>query len=134
MKKLYEQIANAIQARANCAKKLDTHREWFERWGDQLEHIAKNVLPSGSGFDRGTKFDLDRSNADRIVMETSFRPMDDSGSYCGWTHYTVTIRPAFIGGFDISVVSGRNRHDIKDYIAEVFQSVLSGDAIEINQI
>ena len=122
--KLYEQIAQAIQARASCAKDLDTHTEWFNRWSDRLQRIEKNVLPSGSGFDSGSKLDLDRSDARRIVITTAFHHMDENGSYCGWSEHTVWITPSFIGGFDVAV-SGRNVRDIKDYIGEVFSTLLS---------
>lgn len=50
--------------------------------------------------------------------------MNDAGYYDGWTEHTITVTPAFIGGFELSI-SGRNRNDIKDYISEVFNQALS---------
>jgi hypothetical protein len=123
-KKLYEELANILQARRHCAKTLDTHREWFERWSDRIEHIDKHVLPSGSGFDSDSHVDIDACTDSRIVINTSFHHMDEHGGYCGWSEHVVTITPSFIGGFDIRV-SGRNVRDIKDYIAEVFEQTLS---------
>jgi hypothetical protein len=49
--------------------------------------------------------------------------MNDSGYYDGWTEHVVTVTPSFIGGFNIRV-SGRNRNDIKGYIAESFHHIL----------
>lgn len=134
--KLYQAIATALDARAHCAKHGGKDHPWFDRWTERLEHIAKNVLPSGSGFDNGTRIDLDKSTAECIYFDTAFHHMDDSGHYCGWTEHVVRITPAFIGGINIKVF-GRNRNDIKDYIAETFDCVLRQNyefyAAELNQ-
>lgn len=58
------------------------------------------------------------------MFETSVHHMNPDGYYDGWTEHTVTVTPSFIGRFDLKV-SGRDRNGIKDYIAEVFGSVLS---------
>lgn len=44
------------------------------------------------------------------------------GMYVGWTEHTITVTPSFIG---LNVkVSGRNRNEIKDYIADHFSDCL----------
>lgn len=112
-------IATVTPAKANCAAAGNT--DWLHKWGDILEYIEKNVLPSGSGFDNGTT--IESADSRMIKLSTAFHHMDDAGYYDGWTEHTVTVRAEF-GGFDIAV-SGRNRNDIKDYIAETFHHVLS---------
>jgi len=49
--------------------------------------------------------------------------MDESGGYGGWTEHYVTVTPTFTG-IDIKV-SGKNRNEIKDYIAEAFEVCLN---------
>ena len=84
-----------------------------------IDHLARNYLPSGSGFDAGTTVDLDKSTPNKIVLNTSFHHPDDNGGYDGWTVHVVTIRPDFVHGVDVQV-SGRNKHDVKSFISETF--------------
>lgn len=93
-----------------------------ERERDDINRLVREFMPSGSGFDSGTTFDLDKSNRLKMVFNTGFHHMDDNGSYDGWTHHTVVVTPNF-GGFDIRV-TGRDRNDIKDYIGETFENAL----------
>lgn len=119
---LYQHIAAAVDARINCQKSNNT--EWFEKWTDRLRAIEKDHLPSGSGIDSGCTIDLDRSTGERIVIATSFHHMHgESGMYDGWTDHTVTITPAF-RGIHIAI-SGRNRNDIKEYLADTFDQILT---------
>lgn len=59
-------ICNAVVARANCAKSGNS--EWFDRWSEQLEQLAQ-LLPSGSGFDSGTRIDIEQDIVTRVVEE-----------------------------------------------------------------
>lgn len=90
---------------------------------EQLEGLLKQHMPSGSGFDSGTKLDYSKSNTERLVFTTEFHHMNDAGYYDGWTTHTVTVRPSFTG-LDV-VVSGRDRNQIKDFIADVFYNLNS---------
>lgn len=120
--KLYQEIAVSVVALANCKQSGNT--VWAEKWADRLEQF-QDLLPSGSGFDNGTKIDLDRTTADKIVLTTSFHHMHESGMYDGWTDHTVTIRPTFQAyGFKISI-SGRDRNGFKDFAYELFSCDLN---------
>lgn len=88
------------------------------------EDIVKRYMPSGSGFDSGTKIDIDRSTAEKLVFTTSFHHMNDGGFYDGWTEHTVTVRPSLVLGETLTI-SGRDRSDVKEFIHQVFQSALS---------
>lgn len=88
--------------------------------------ILQDALPSGSGFDSCTTINVEKSSNHKLVFDTSFHHMDDNGYYDGWTEHKVTVTPRFDGSFDVHV-SGRNKNDIKDYIAETFYNVLSED-------
>jgi len=124
--KLYKQIASTIVARENCRK--SGNDEWFARHTECLEACEKQ-LPSGSGFDAGTSIDLEKSTSDKFVLKTAFHHMDEYGGYDGWTEHTVTVKPNLLHDFEL-VIGGRNRNDIKDYIHETFDHVLTEEAVE----
>lgn len=92
---------------------------------ERIEELVRNTMPSGGGFDSGTTIDLDKSTPNKLVFHTSFHHMTE-GMYDGWTEHTVTVTPTF-QGVNIKV-GGRDRDDIKDYIVELFDGLLLGDA------
>ena len=117
---LYREIASILRAMQNCVQ--SGNDEWHTRHGARLEEISK-LLPSGSGFDSGSKINLDESRIDRLVIHTSFHHMDEYGGYDGWSEHDVIVTPSLECGFDLRV-TGRDRNDIKEYIAEVFDIAL----------
>jgi hypothetical protein len=125
---LYSELAQAISAYHNCIKLDNT--EWRDKWEDRVEYLAKNHLPSGSGFDGGTTVDIDSSHGDKLVLSTGYHHMNDGGVYDGWTYHTVTVTPSFIGDFNIRV-SGRNRNDVKNYIGDQFYYDLTREVPEM---
>lgn len=109
------QLAGLVLAIKNCRK--SGNGEWESRHRERIAAIEKHYLPSGSGFDRGSVLDIDGSTDDRLVIHTSFHHMNEHGFYDGWTEHRVTVRASLVFGIDVSV-SGRNRGDIKEYLAE----------------
>jgi len=136
MTKLYEAIASRVQAIANCNATLDNlssanqacekAAEWIDRHADKVEDLVKEFLPSGGGFDSGTKFLGDKSTPNKLVFRADFHHMNDGGFYCGWSEHEVIITPSFVGGFSMKV-TGRDRRQIKDYIADTFHHALSAE-------
>ncbi len=120
-------LARLIDARANCEK--NGIQEWFTNHSNRLKHMEKCYLPSGSGFDNGTKIDLVKSDGNKLVLETSFHHMNSDGYYDGWTQHVITVTPSFIFGLNIKI-SGRNKNDIKDYIHETFNQALNAEIEE----
>lgn len=120
---LYQFIARAGANAANCAERGNT--EWQQVWEEALAQ-CEELLPSGSGFDAGTK--IEYAGADKIVLQTSFHHIDEHGSYDGWTEHTVTVTPNLAYGFGIRV-SGHNKNDVKEYIADVFYDVLWSEVV-----
>jgi hypothetical protein len=114
-------VASCLEAIDNC--KRSGNAEWEAKHRDRVQELVSEFMPSGSGWDEGTKLDWDKSTPDRLVFFGSFHHMDE-GSYDGWTEHTITVKPSLAHGFTI-VVSGRNRNDIKDYLAEMFHGCLS---------
>jgi hypothetical protein len=119
-KPLYQYIAECLIARENCRESGNV--EWFGRWQARLEQLDKR-LPSGSGFDNGSVIVKAESDSHKIIIETSFHHMDENGSYDGWTEHRLIIKPNLAFGFRL-IVGGRDRNDIKSYIAEAFDSAL----------
>ncbi len=117
---LYVSMARAVSARRRC---LESGNDYAAEWDKRLKEWADR-FPSGSGFDSGTELDLDASTGEKLVFHTSFHHMNDGGFYDGWTEHTVTVRPSLEMGIRLTV-SGRDRNDIKNYIHEMFNDILS---------
>ena len=111
-------LRDSVERSAHWRDMADTHEATIER-------LVKDFMPSGSGFDAGTKLDLDLSHAERLVFTTSYHHMNDGGYYDGWTEHTVTVTPGF-NGSNIRI-SGRDRNGIKDYIHSTFGDALGRD-------
>jgi hypothetical protein len=124
---LYRRLATLVSAISNC------ERSGNVAWGDKhkvlLEHLVRENMPNGGGFDNGTKFDIEASTPEKLVFNTSFHHMDDFGGYDGWTEHRVSVKPSLMFGFHL-VVSGRNRNEIKDYIYEAFENALHTEVSE----
>ena len=114
-------IDTTLQALRNCERSGNT--EWHQRWSDRLDWIEREILPSGSGINNGTTINRDRK--DGIVLNTSFHHMDDNGYYDGWTDHVVHVTPSFTG-INITV-TGPNKNDIREYLADTFHHVLTSD-------
>ena len=126
MAKRYQVIASALQARANCAKTMDTHQEWFERWTDTILQETAN-LPSGAGIDHAPQFDFDKSTPEKLVFKLGYHHMDQNGFYDGWTDHSLIVTPSLQFGFSIRI-TGRDRNQTKDYLHETFQYALAEES------
>ena len=91
---------------------------------NKIKEIIKVKFPSGSGFDAGTEFDWEKSNPEKLVFKTHYHHMNEHGFYNGWTKHAIIVTPSFSFDFDIRV-TGINRNNIKDYIADVYHQILS---------
>lgn len=125
--KVYEKLAQCLQARINCEKSENT--EWFIRHAETIESVCKEYLPRGSGFDSGSRFDFDKSRPDRLVIHADFHHMDENGFYCGWTEHEIIVTPSLAFRFDVKV-TGRNVRGIKEYISDTFHYSLNDDLKE----
>ena len=135
---LYRWFAQTVEQHARCVGSTNTR--WSKITKRRIDEAVKNGFPSGSGFDCGTRFDLS-SHVDQFVKSgrvtslrfiVEFHHMNEVGSYDGWTAHTVTVKPSLASGFDLSV-SGPNRNEIKDYIADTFHCLLCDEVIEFAQ-
>ena len=121
-KPLYQILSGLIGSRENCLKRGNT--EWFDTFSDRIDKI-QNLLPSGSGFDTGSKIDLDKSTPDKIVINTAFHHMDENGYYDHWSDHVVRVLPSLQFGF-ILKISNPDREDsyFLDYVHECFNYIL----------
>ena len=117
---ILRQISSTLTAIDNCIN--SKNGTWLERHRITLDGLAKE-LPKGSGFDIGTKID-EKSSRNKIILNTAFHFMDENGFYDGWEDYQIIVTPDLLYGFNIKI-KGKDRQDIKDYIAEEFHYVLS---------
>ncbi len=118
-------LSAALIARENC--KRSGNSTWYEKWDDRIAKIM-DCAPSGSGFDNGTQLVEDRCTDRKLVFDTAFHHMNETGMYDGWTEHRVTVHSTF-GGLDIQV-GGRDRNQIKDYIGDVFYDWLTEPVLE----
>ena len=96
---------------------------------EEALRLVREHMPSGSGFDNGTKLLLpdplkvrSGKQVDKLVFNTSFHHMNDNGMYTGWTNHSVIVQPDWSG---LSVqVTGRDTNGIKEFIGEVFDQAL----------
>lgn len=118
--KLYEKIAREL-IRYNVAD----NNGLVDLADTELQKIERELLPSGSGFDAGSKI-IREEYKNRIKIETEFHHMNENGYYTEWTKHTITIFPCLECGMEVKV-SGRNVNYIKDYIFDVFYDVLNSE-------
>lgn len=116
-REFYSDLARAFNAHGNCNKR--GNMDGANNAINKIETMVRNYLPSGSGFDSGTKFNWQESNENKLVFNTAFHHMNEGGYYSGWTEHKVIVTPNLMFGFNIKI-TGRNRNDIKEYIHSCF--------------
>ena len=129
MKKFYALVAQELDRKKRLEKRAyDTPGDQSAgRLLDQLEKhlddLLLEVLPSGSGFDAGTKLMMDKCTSEKLVFFTSFHHMSEHGYYTKWTDHNIIVTPCLAFGFNLKV-TGRDYNSIKEYISDVFHGVL----------
>jgi hypothetical protein len=93
---------------------------------ERAAYIAREYLPSGSGFDAGTEFDLDSSSATKLTFSTSYRRMGESGLYEPTERFYVIARPCFVRTLTLELMRPDTSEESEnaDYIGETFHEVL----------
>lgn len=118
--KLYQKFARTLQAYITCVEKGNDYSVTHKQTMDSL---VRGYLPSGSGFDVGCKLDTVNSTPERLIFHTSFHHINENGMYAGWSAHKVIVTPSLAFGLNIKV-TGRDKNEIKDYIAESFHLAL----------
>ena len=129
----YRVLSDALTAQRNCEEEAargplacaEHFSELAHEWSGYIDYLMRNHAPSGSGFDNGTKFHPESSTHTKLVFVVDYHHMNEGGFYDGWTTHSVTVTPTFDS---VHVrVSGRDRNQIKDFIADTFYSLASQD-------
>lgn len=121
-KPLYQILASTLQTRQNCLVSNPMANAWKEH-DAAIEQLTADFMPSGSGIDSGTKFNWEESTLNKLVFNTSYHHMNEGGYYDRWTEHKVIVTPSLSAGYDLKI-TGRDRNQIKDYLAEVYTSAL----------
>jgi hypothetical protein len=115
--KIYQQLSSSFQAYNNCLKSNNT--EWEEKHYDKILTLI-DQLPHGSGIDGKTELDFEKSNNNKLVINSEFHHMDENGYYDGWINFSLTIEPGW-DGVDITIKGNFGKYqDLKDYLIETF--------------
>jgi len=130
-KPLYKVLASKIEWRPAPGS------EWEMRRSQEITRLL-DLLPSGSGWDCGTKLDEKATilvevwgtpRCQRIVLYGEFHHMNKNGFYDDWTDHTVIVTPSLSRDFDLRI-TGKDRNDIKEYLYEIFYYALRQDVEE----
>ncbi len=126
MNTLARKLARLCLAIKTC--KASENVEWKLKHESKLAYLVREYMPSGCGFDNGTKIIVEESNEQQLVFHTSFHHIGEVGNYFEWTEHRVVVRASFLGlGI---IVSGRDKNDIKEYIMEMFLGALDSEIPE----
>lgn len=124
--KVYQQVAAWAGA-----YKTASNREIADNYPEWIGKLVKGFLPSGSGIDNGVVIDLDKSDGYKLVFTSSFHKMSESGFYCGWWDFKVTVRPSLITDFDLKITSSqKDTQMLRDYLLDIFAHSLSQEIPE----
>lgn len=116
----------------HIAKNCDWLKSVNEAYRDQCEDNLdklEQMLPSGSGIDAGTKIDREKSGKDKVIINFEYHHLNGDGYYDGWTQHKLIVKPTFMG-IEMNI-QGRDRNDTKDYLYDLFDTVLN-EQIEFN--
>lgn len=127
--RLYQILARLSDMRNRTA--FPDQKENIDMFANDL---VDKYLPHGSGFDVGCDIDTTKSNDQRLVIYSSYHPMDEVGMYIDWIDFQVTVRASFMFQFYVDVkgpFSRRNLMMLKEYITDEFHECLSKE-ISVN--
>ena len=99
--------------------------DWQSIHTEALNNLI-NQLPHGSGIDSTYTVDLTAGSAG-FVLRFDYHHMDKEGCYCGWSKYSVYVKGAILGGFELTIM-GRDMNGTKEYLADTFYDSLSNQA------
>ena len=122
--KLYQKIAHLINAIGSCERRTPPNTEWANTHADTIEQLVKDMMPSGSGIDSGTKLDFDASTDGKLVFTFGFHHMTDGGYYDGWTEHKAIVTPDLAFSMKLKI-TGRDRNQIKEYLHETYHYALT---------
>jgi len=125
-KKLYKALVRNI---CNYKHHMEQgNQELADKFEDEVIRLAKEHLPSGSGFDAGTHVDIEKSTEEKLVITTDFHHMDEHGGYDGWSSdIKVIVRASLAWDYRITVtgIRHKDRWHMQDYVLDTFTYALN---------
>jgi len=122
IKKVYQELAGTFTAYNNCIK--SNNQEWEGKHYDKIQSIINN-LPHGSGIDGKTELEFEKSNDNKLVINSEYHVMDENGYYDGWIDFSIIIEPGW-NDIDLTIKGKFNkRQDLKEYLRDTFHYALT---------
>ena len=121
--KLYQAVAGALQAQETCLKRGND--EWHSKHWDRIAGLVAEHMPSGAGFDNGTRL-CETSTQDKLIFNSEYHMMNDGGYYDGWLCFQVAVTASMVFGYELTIhgLTAEDGEAHGDYIHEVFSSSL----------
>ena len=116
-------LCKAIAESSDIVRSRATAESVRERHNDVLDFIEKELLPSGSGFDSGTKINREKTTDTRIVLDTAVHPLTDAGYYTAWKHFSIIVSASHLFGFTVKS-SKKLPWNIREWVLDTFNEVL----------
>jgi hypothetical protein len=123
-----EALSNALAQLRGLRANHPLDYPWIPAVESWIERLAEDS-PSGSGIDGGSRFLVDESTPQKLRFSSDYHHMNDAGMYDGWTDHVATCVPTFQG--PEVFVSGRNRNDIKEYLAYLWSEWFQAEIPEM---
>lgn len=125
MTTIIQAIAQSVDARINCIDRNLLPGVGINE--NKIEELIEQ-LPFGGGIDYGVEIDYERSNSDRIVINSTYHVMNDDGYYTGLINYRVIITASLLFGIDVNVVgnfsSNMSARGVKEYLIDLYNNAL----------
>lgn len=118
---LYQAIAS-LRATIERCKATNPQHPFLPTHEKRLEKLLQ-LLPSGSGLDRGVQLIDDECKSNRLVFQADYHHMNENGFYDGWTEHRIVVTPSLEYGAVIRI-TGRDRRDVKQSLHELFHQAM----------
>lgn len=124
--KLSQLIACQMFTVDNANMATEQSRANYSRAVETINKLCEDHMPSGSGFDNGTRLDFDESTPSKLVFHTDFHHMDEHGGYSHWSSWEVTVEASLAFGITVETMSLDDESDPEDgaYVSSAFHEAL----------
>ena len=119
--KIYKRLAKMANSRLRCLVDSSKFPKEIENYENEIDNIMKNVLPHGSGIDDGCSFNYNKSQNNRLVINSAYHCMNENGYYDGWVDFTVVLTPDFELDYTLNIRGNFGKYGhVKDYLYQIF--------------
>lgn len=124
--KVYQKLSAYI--RAYKTNQETNNEKWMNYFEEKIKEIAEKYLPNGSGIDNGNYINIEESDENKIVIESSYHKMTN-GFYDGWIEYSVVVTPDLLNEIVFEFIEHNGNelekdYGLKDYLYIAYYSAL----------